>query len=254
MKSNRIFVSVFLRSFFLQTLWNFEGMQNIGFAYGILPILRQIYPDPEKRKSAILRHIGFFNTHPYMVNMIFGLVAALEDEASKDPAKDPADIVKTKNNIAGPLAAIGDSFFWAAWRPFVAILTIGLILLLWDKNSIRGTLIPPLFFLGVYNMVALPFCYWSLLMSFRMQNKVIMLIAGIDFQKSVNLVRWLGVVIIAAGLIFYMARFADGISEAAVFLLAFLAGALLGCIRFSPVLIFVLTMLACLGLVFSGII
>lgn len=254
MKSKRVFVSVFYRSFFLQTLWNFEGMQNVGFAYGILPILRRIYPDPEARKKALLRHIGFFNTHPYMVNMIFGLVAAMEEEASKDPSKDPEEIVKTKNNIAGPLAAIGDSFFWATWRPFSVILTIALILLLWDQHSIRGTLAPPLFFIGVYNMVALPFCYWSLLMSFRLQNKVIGLIAGIDFQRSVDLLRTMGKLIITAAFILYVARFSGGFMMGAVLAAAFGAGCLLGCVRVSPVLVFFLTLLACGALAYAGII
>ncbi|MFH1369285.1 MAG: PTS system mannose/fructose/sorbose family transporter subunit IID [Elusimicrobiota bacterium] len=252
MINNRIFLSVFLRSFLLQALWNFERLQNVGFAYGILPVLRKIYPSAEERKEAVLRHMSFFNTHPYMVNMIFGLVSAMEEDASKGKIhKD--EITKTKNNIAGPLAAIGDSFFWATWLPFVVILTVSLIIFFWDKSSPRGTFVPLIFFLTMYNLIALPFCYWSLLMSFKLQNKVIKLIVGIDFQKSMNLIRLLSKAILTVLLIFYIAKFSGGVGETALFIIVFLSGAVLGCLRWSPIAIFYLTLLISLAAVLTGI-
>ncbi|MGA2090005.1 MAG: PTS system mannose/fructose/sorbose family transporter subunit IID, partial [Endomicrobiales bacterium] len=46
--------SVFLRSFALQAVWNFERMQNVGFAYALMPVLNVLYPDPAKRSEALL--------------------------------------------------------------------------------------------------------------------------------------------------------------------------------------------------------
>ena len=252
LKSKRMFVSVFARSFLLQTLWNFERMQNIGFVYGILPVLRKIYPSPDDRKDALLRHIGFFNTHPYMVNMIFGLVAAMEDDAAKGKlSKD--SIVKTKNNIAGPLAAIGDSFFWATWLPFTVILTVSLIIFLWDENSLRGTIVPLAFFLVIYNMVALTFCYWSLLMSFKLQNRIMNLVIGIDFQKSMNIIKSLGRAILTVLLVFYIFKFSNGFASVILSIAVFIAGAALGCLRWSPIAIFYITILISAIAVITGL-
>jgi fructoselysine and glucoselysine-specific PTS system IID component len=34
--------ATFVRSFFLQTLWNYERMQNVGFAFSMAPLLRVV--------------------------------------------------------------------------------------------------------------------------------------------------------------------------------------------------------------------
>ncbi|HLO10406.1 MAG TPA: PTS system mannose/fructose/sorbose family transporter subunit IID, partial [Desulfobacteria bacterium] len=41
--------AVWRRQFLLQGCWNYEGMQNVGFAYAILPALRDFYANrPEE--------------------------------------------------------------------------------------------------------------------------------------------------------------------------------------------------------------
>ena len=47
---------IFLRTFFLQALWNFERLQNVGFLYILYPVFKSLYKDKEKRKEALLRH------------------------------------------------------------------------------------------------------------------------------------------------------------------------------------------------------
>ena len=36
-------LQAFLRSFFLQALWNFERMQNVGFAFSVEPLLKRAH-------------------------------------------------------------------------------------------------------------------------------------------------------------------------------------------------------------------
>ena len=36
--------SVFWRSFPLQASFNYERMQNVGFCYSLLPVLKRLYP------------------------------------------------------------------------------------------------------------------------------------------------------------------------------------------------------------------
>ncbi|MHB9155515.1 MAG: PTS system mannose/fructose/sorbose family transporter subunit IID, partial [Endomicrobiales bacterium] len=139
MNKNRLFLSMLWRSFFIQAIWNFERLQNIGFVYGLLPFFRYLYPDPGERREVLLRHIGFFNTHPYMVSMIFGMVASLEEDLRDGKPVNRDQLVTLKNNIAGPLAAIGDTFFWATWRPFTVLLGVSLILFFHSYNNVYGT-------------------------------------------------------------------------------------------------------------------
>src|SRR5262249_21391788 len=63
---------VLLRSLLLQASWNPKGMQNLGLVYALYPALERLYPDPEKRREAVQRHLSFFNTHPYVAAAIVG--------------------------------------------------------------------------------------------------------------------------------------------------------------------------------------
>ncbi|MGH7738547.1 MAG: PTS system mannose/fructose/sorbose family transporter subunit IID, partial [bacterium] len=76
--------SAFFRSFFLQTLWNFERYLNYGFAFALLPVFRKLYP-AEARGAALVRHLEYFNTHPYMASFILGAAARMEAERAAEP-------------------------------------------------------------------------------------------------------------------------------------------------------------------------
>jgi PTS system mannose-specific IID component len=112
---------VFFRSLFLQATWNRRGMQNLGFAYAIEPALRALYPERERLEEALRRHLGFFNCHPYMAAAILGGAINHEERvaAGLEPPESPQNY---KQTLQGPLAAIGDGFFWTALRPFFGAL------------------------------------------------------------------------------------------------------------------------------------
>ena len=59
--------NVMWHSQFLQGSWNYERMQNGGYAYSMIPALRKLYPDKKDLSAALQRHLVFFNTHPYLV-------------------------------------------------------------------------------------------------------------------------------------------------------------------------------------------
>jgi PTS system mannose-specific IID component len=249
MKEKRIIFSMLWRSLFVQAIWNFERLQNIGFAFGLLPLLKTLYPDREKRKEALIRHTGFFNTHPYMANIIFGLVATMEeDKVNGGPITDD-EIVVLKHNMAGPLAAIGDTFFWATWRPFVAILTTGLILIFFRYRSFYGTWFAPVVFLTVYNILNVPFRYWSLLVSYHQRSRVIDLIAELEFQFAVDMVRLAGFIVLLIVVALYFWLFSANMFETASYILAILVAMVMGCLRLSPALIFYAVILLSIGLV-----
>jgi PTS system mannose-specific IID component len=122
---------VFWRCLFLQAAWNRRGMQNLGFAYAIDPALRRLYADPGKRKEALRRHLATFNCHPYTAAAIVGGAIHHEERvaAGQEPPGAP---LAYKQVLQGPLAAVGDSFFWAGLRPFFGVLAaVGTLALGW---------------------------------------------------------------------------------------------------------------------------
>ena len=132
--SEGVMRKVFFRSFLLQALWNFKGMQNVGFLYVIKPVLDFLYKDTPERKNAYLRHLDFFNTHPYYASYIIGAVAAAEEKyAASGSETSLRQIVDTKKILGGPIAAFGDSKIWGTIRPFAAVIGVFFIIL-FSKN------------------------------------------------------------------------------------------------------------------------
>lgn len=129
---------MFLRSFFIQAGWNYERFQNLGFAFSLLPALRALYPDRQRFKAALLRHMGIFNTQPYMASFVLGNVARMEERAAA--AEDPAAALKSleglKQALASSFASIGDRVFWGRLKP----MTTQLCLLVWAACGFYGWL------------------------------------------------------------------------------------------------------------------
>lgn len=112
---------VWLRQFLLQGCWNYEGMQNVGFAYSILPALRDRYAGrPQEFSRALKRHLEYFNTHPAMAAVILGASIRLEERVAEGEA-DPRAIGTFKVGLMGSLGAIGDSYFWGALKPMASV-------------------------------------------------------------------------------------------------------------------------------------
>lgn len=115
---------MFLRSFAVQGSWNYRTLIGAGFAFALLPALRVIYRDrPDELRAAVQRHVGLFNSHPYLVPMALGAVAVLEQ------TENPLVIERFKSAVRGSLGSLGDRIVWAGWRPvcvLVALLMVAL--------------------------------------------------------------------------------------------------------------------------------
>jgi PTS system mannose-specific IID component len=140
--------SVLRRQFLLQGCWNYEGMQNVGFAYAILPALREFYAGrPDEALKAVKRHLEFFNTQPAMGAVILGAAVRLEEGVASGEA-DPRSIGTFKVGLMGSLGAVGDAFFWGALRPVAS--AAGAILAL--LHPLLGIVV----LLTIYNASHLP--------------------------------------------------------------------------------------------------
>ncbi|NLO92373.1 MAG: PTS system mannose/fructose/sorbose family transporter subunit IID [Elusimicrobia bacterium] len=122
---------IFWRSFLIQGAWNYERMQNIGFAYSLLPSLKETYGDGPELRRAVGRHLELFNTQPFMAGLVLGMAARAEELMAAAPEQEKAaheeDIRNTKSAMASAVAAIGDRLFWGLLRPLSLLLTLVLL-------------------------------------------------------------------------------------------------------------------------------
>ena len=92
------------RSMLLQASFNYERMQASGWLYGLLPALKKIHTNKRDLARAMKGHMGFFNTHPFLVTFVIGIILAME--RSK---QDVNSIQSTKIAVGAPLGGIGAS-------------------------------------------------------------------------------------------------------------------------------------------------
>ncbi|MBN1407726.1 MAG: PTS system mannose/fructose/sorbose family transporter subunit IID [Calditrichaceae bacterium] len=114
---NKKFIIIFLRSFFIQAVWNFKSMLSIGWTFTLSPLAKKMFGNREKYQDFLNRHLSFFNAHPYFASYAFGAIARLEEDSAMKGSGQHEQIEKFKNAIIGPLGAIGDQLFWAHIKP-----------------------------------------------------------------------------------------------------------------------------------------
>ncbi|NFI93964.1 MULTISPECIES: PTS system mannose/fructose/sorbose family transporter subunit IID [unclassified Clostridium] len=126
------------RSLFLQASFNYERMQGCGWLYGLIPGLKKIHTNKEDLSQAMKDHMEFFNTHPFLVTFIMGLVLAMEENK-----EDRSTIRAIKVATMGPLGGIGDALFWLTALPICV--GIG------ASMAMEGNVAGPIVFLIMFN-------------------------------------------------------------------------------------------------------
>ena len=144
---------VWWRSQFLQGSWNYERMQNLGWAYSLIPAIKKLYTTKEDQAAALERHLEFFNTHPYVAAPIMGVTLALEEERANGVEIDDAAIQGVKIGMMGPLAGIGDPVFWFTVRPILGALGASL--------AASGNLVGPLLYFFGWNAIRMAFLWYT---------------------------------------------------------------------------------------------
>ena len=128
-----------LRSYLVGGNLNYERYLGLGFNYAIMPVLKRVYTDEEDLKEAVTRHMEFYNTHPWMHNIILGIVAAMEEERALGGNVTVESISATKAALMGPTAGFGDSFF----KGVIVTIAGGIAASL----AIEGNMIAPIVFI-----------------------------------------------------------------------------------------------------------
>ncbi|PNS10214.1 PTS mannose transporter subunit IID [Mixta theicola] len=135
---------VFWRSFQMEFSWNYERQMNLAFVYAMMPVLKKLYTRHEDLVSALKRHLVFFNTTPHIVTLILGITAAMEEKNRSGGGMDSASIDNVKASLMGPLAGLGDSFFWGTLRLIATGIGTSL--------ALKGNILGPILFVLIFNV------------------------------------------------------------------------------------------------------
>jgi len=135
---------VFWRSFQMEFSWNYERQMNLAFVYALIPVLKKLYPQKAALAAALKRHLVFFNTTPHIVTLLLGITTAMEEKNSQQQEMDGTAIDNVKASLMGPLAGLGDSFFWGTLRLIATGIGTSL--------ALQGNILGPILFLLVFNV------------------------------------------------------------------------------------------------------
>ena len=180
---------VWWRSTFLQGSWNYERMQNLGWAYSLIPAIKKLYTKKEDQAAALECHLEFFNTHPYVAAPIIGVTLALEEEKANGAAIDDAAIQGVKIGMMGPLAGIGDPVFWFTVRPILGALGASL--------ALTGNIIGPLIFFLAWNAIRMAFLWYTQELGYKAGSEITKDMSGGILQDITKGASILGMFILA---------------------------------------------------------
>lgn len=186
----RIMHSVFWRSQLLQASWNYERMLNLGYAYALEPILNWLYTDPVARAERKAHHLEFFNTQPYVANLVIGVNMALEEGVARGDERTERLVTSMKLGMMGPLAGVGDSIFWGTVRPLLASLGATV--------ALGGSIFGPILFFVLFNVIRLG-TRWSLLWyGYRLGTRIVQIMATGVVRKVTEGATIVGLIVMGA--------------------------------------------------------
>lgn len=183
---------LFWRSFLLQAAFNYERFQNMGFWWGMKPLLRKLYRhNPAELAAADLRHLQFFNTHPWTVGPIFGITATMEGRRARDiESFDDESINAVKVSMMGPLAGLGDSLVFGAIRPVLSGATAAL--------AVSGNVAGPLIFLIGINVIHFAMRWYGLDYGFRYGVRFFERLSAVQVERVKEYATSLGLLTVGA--------------------------------------------------------
>mgnify|MGYP000769868266 CR=1 FL=1 len=172
------------RSLNLQASFNYERMQAAGWLYCILPGLEKIHTDKEDLKLSMAHNLEFFNTHPFLVTFVMGIVLSLEQQKA-----DINTIRAVRVAAMGPLGGIGDAIFWFTLVPITAGITA--------KMAIDGSIMGPILFLIIFNAVQFAVRFWLMNWSYKLGSQAIEILTA-NAKEFTRAASMLGVFIVGA--------------------------------------------------------
>lgn len=171
---------VFWRSFQMEFSWNYERQMNLAFVYALMPVLKKLYTNKTDLISALKRHLAFFNTTPHIVTLILGITVAMEEKNSTGQGVDARSVDNVKASLMGPLAGLGDSFFWGTLR----LIATGV----GSSLALQGNVLGPVLFLLIFNIPHLTIRYFFTQWGYKLGTGVLQRIAQSGMMEKLTYV------------------------------------------------------------------
>lgn len=159
-----------VRTLFIQAGFSPEAMQALGLLYALEPAWPYLYPDPEQRQEAVRRHLTPFNTHPYAAAALVGGILFHETRLARGEGT-AEEVVQLKRTLMGPLAALGDGFYWLSLRPVTAAISVALVPVVGPWAA--------LVFVVAYNVVHLVTRAWLFVTGYRYGSAMVTRISAL---------------------------------------------------------------------------
>ena len=173
------------RSLNLQGSFNYERMQAAGWLYGILPGLLAIHGEgSDDLKLSMAHNLEFFNTHPFLVTFVMGIILSLEQQKA-----DVNTIRAVRVAAMGPLGGIGDAIFWFTLVPIAAGIC--------SNMAIEGNIMGPILFLLIFNVVQFGVRFFLMHWSYNLGTKAIELLTA-NAKEFTRAASMLGVFVVGA--------------------------------------------------------
>ena len=216
-------ITLFLRSFFLQTGWNFAKYQNLGMAFTMYPLLKNLYSkDPDALPSVLQRYLENFNTQPIMASFCLGALAKQEERLAH--AKTLASYQQRltewqsiKRSLSITSASIGDRLFWGTLKPFTLLLALCMWFLL-PLNFLEIEFSSPVGMWAIFgpvlaaflafNVIALFVKWVGISLSYNAENNGCFGLTQFDWNKTIYNAKRIGIflsiILLLAGVYYFV--------------------------------------------------
>jgi len=195
--SFKTFINIYIRSFFSQGSWSPKYRQNLGFAFCMEPVGKELWTDTENRIKFNMRHMEYYNGNPFMSTLVFGAVAKMEECLRYREGVSEDDIRRFKKVVGPATGSVGDRLFWSNLRPFGILL--GLLFAVF--YGLWGVLI----FLAVFNIPTFILKWHWLNAGYRLGSKVVIEIKNHKLQSAVNIMEISGSILVTFLSVIYLA-------------------------------------------------
>ncbi|KRK72953.1 PTS system mannose/fructose/sorbose family transporter subunit IID [Lacticaseibacillus nasuensis] len=190
--TNRDVSKAYLRWHFANEIpHSFERYLAAALLYGMMPVLKKLYKDPDRLRAAYQRQLLFFNTQlTWGGGIITGLMSSMESERAKEeyehqPISMTDDLMyNTKAGLMGALAGIGDAIDSGT----IQYIFIAIALPWAQQGSALGALFPFICFATYQAAIGLFFARQG----FKMGRNATSLMASSGVQNAIEMLSILG--------------------------------------------------------------
>ena len=162
-----------------QICYNWERLMGLGFCHTMTTAIEKLYKDDlDEKKSALTRHMEYYNTENTWGALVPGIVCSLEEERADGKDIDPDVIKNLKTALMGPIAGIGDTVTQSLIK--VILLGIGI------DMALNGNVFGPILFVLLFSLYTIGTSYFLFFNGYKLGKKSIVTLLSGGMVKTVT--------------------------------------------------------------------